>query len=79
MVPYTITAYDDGGPFTVTLERGRILGATIAGEPVPSRLIRQEGERVHIGPVSGQGALNLMLTAQGGLSWSSRRASTPLP
>ena len=68
---YTIAAYDDGGPFNVTIERGRVVEVTMNGSTVPSTEIRQQGTFVRITP-SGAPALELTLTAEGGMRWNSR-------
>lgn len=76
---YTITAFDDAGPFTVTLERGRVLSATMDGAPLPTPAIAQSGRRVRISDPQGRVPLELSLTARGGLSWKSRpRISSPI-
>lgn len=74
---YTITAFDDAGPFTVTLERGRVLAATMDGHPIPGLAITQVGPQVRIGDPAGRIPLQLTLTAQGGLAWKSRPRSPP--
>jgi hypothetical protein len=68
---YTIAAYDDGGPFNVTIERGRVVGVTLNGSAVPSTEIRQQGNLVRITP-TGSAALELTLTDEGGMRWTSR-------
>jgi beta-lactamase regulating signal transducer with metallopeptidase domain len=73
---YTITAFDDAGPFTVTLERGRVLAATMDGAPLPAPSISQSGRQVKISDPQGRIPLELSLTPQGGLSWKSRPRSS---
>lgn len=74
---YTITAFDDAGPFTVTLERGRVLAATMDGQPIPAPAITQAGPQIRITDPAGRIPLELTLTAQGGLAWKSRPRSNP--
>jgi len=75
---YTITAFDDAGPFTVTLERGRVLAATMDGQPIPAPAITQVGPQVRIVDPAGRIPLELTLTARGGLAWKSRpRSNAP--
>lgn len=74
---YTIAAFDDAGPFTVTLERGRVLAATMDGQPIPAPAITQAGSNVRIFDPAGRMPLELTLTAQGGLAWKSRPRSNP--
>ena len=68
---YTIAAHDDGGPFNVTLERGKVVGVTMNGIAVPASGIRQSGNLVRITPIVGA-PLDLTLTDQGGMRWNSR-------
>jgi hypothetical protein len=71
MVPYTIAAFDDGGPFTVTIERGKVTGITMNNVPVAASAIEQRGNRVQVAP-AGRAPLTLTLTDQGGMHWTSR-------
>lgn len=70
-VPYTIAAYDDGGPFTVSIERGKVTGMTFNGIPVPPSAIDQRGNQVRVA-ASGRTPLLLTLTESGGMRWTSR-------
>lgn len=77
-IPYTIHARDDAGTFTITLQRGRVLGVTIAGTPLPPQLIGQRGRLVAIHPPAGD-SLQLRLTPRGGFTWRSRRVAATAP
>jgi hypothetical protein len=68
---YIISAYDNGGPFTVTIEQGRVLGMTMNGAVVPTAAINQDGNRVVVSPPGGS-PLELTLTDGGGMQWTSR-------
>ncbi|MDB4914941.1 MAG: putative rane protein [Gemmatimonadetes bacterium] len=68
LVQYTISAHDEAGPFTLTLERGRVVGGTVDG--AVARL-RQSGDRVEVVPLKGE-ALRVTLTRDGGITWLSR-------
>lgn len=70
-VPYTIAAVDDGGPFTVTIDRGKVTGMTMNGLPVAAAAIEQEGNHVRVAE-SGRVPLTLTLTENGGMHWTSR-------
>jgi beta-lactamase regulating signal transducer with metallopeptidase domain len=74
---YTIAATDDGGPFKVTIERGRVIGVTLNGAPVQPSEIQQEGNLVRVRPAGGP-ALELTLTDAGGMRWTSRPRSHSL-
>ena len=75
---YTIVAFDNGGPFDVTIERGKVLGVTINGIPVRASDIEQQGNRVWITPAVGA-PLVLTLTETGGMRWDSRPRLADLP
>jgi Zn-dependent protease with chaperone function len=69
-MPYTIAAYDDGGPFTVTIDRGKVTGITMNNIPISASAIEQRGNRVNV--ASPGGPLLLTLTEHGGMRWTSR-------
>lgn len=71
---FTISAHDDAGPFTLTLQGSVVVGATIDGEPVATNRIRQVGTRVVVVGNDGADALDLTVTGAGGISWNSRPA-----
>jgi hypothetical protein len=72
---YTITAEDPAGPFTVTLEKGRVVDATIGGRQLARRQVRQDGERLEL--VDHAAVLSLRLTPEGGISWNPRKQTAP--
>lgn len=73
---YTISAHDDAGPFTLTLEGRDVVGMTIDGEQVAASRIRRIGARVVVAGTDGNDALDVTLTGPGGISWNSRSASS---
>lgn len=73
---YTISAEDPAGRFTITLEKGKAIGATLAGRPLSPRAVRQRGAELELADGHSP-ALSVRLTPQGGLSWSPRAAATP--
>ena len=73
-VAYTVYARDAAGPFTVTLQRGNVVSATVAGSPLPPQSIGQRGRHVAITPPAGE-LLQLKLTPRGGFTWRSRRVA----
>jgi hypothetical protein len=75
---YTIRAHDDAGPFTLTLEGRRVVAMTMNGEPVASARLRQAGDRLLVDDPSGGSTLDLTLTRDGGIRWTSRpKPATP--
>ncbi|MFN2571411.1 MAG: M56 family metallopeptidase, partial [Gemmatimonadales bacterium] len=73
---YTINAEDPAGRFSVTLEKGRVIGATLAGRHLSPREVRQRGVQLEL--ADGNSApLSVRLTPQGGLRWSARPAANP--
>jgi beta-lactamase regulating signal transducer with metallopeptidase domain len=72
VAPYTITAHDDGGPFTVTMHDGNVIGATMDGMPVAQARIHRIDDRVIIDAFGSAGRLELKLKPDGGISWLSR-------
>ena len=73
---YTISAEDPAGPFSVTLEKGRVIGATLAGRSLSPREVRQRGAELELADGNST-PLSVRLTPQGGLRWSARAASNP--
>jgi Zn-dependent protease with chaperone function len=69
---YTISAFDNGGSFAVTLQKGRVIGVMMDGASVPATGIHQRGNRVNVDGINGQGPLELRLTDKGGMQWTSR-------
>ena len=69
---YTINAQDPAGHFTLTVERGRVVGATIGGRLLPPAQVVQDGGAVKIiDPITG--VFSLRLTASGGIHWDPRK------
>jgi Zn-dependent protease with chaperone function len=76
--PYTIHAKDPAGAFTLTIDRGRVIDATLDGRPVPRARLRQRGSRLDLIGEDAS-AFSLRLTARGGITWQPRaRRSPPL-
>jgi Zn-dependent protease with chaperone function len=73
--PYIIRGRDPAGLFTLTVEGGRVTGATLDGLPVPASRVRQRGSRLELG--EGAGAFSLRLTPRGGITWQARPVPTP--
>ena len=69
--PYTVQAHDPAGPFTLTIHRGRVVSATIAGNPVPASGVRQRGLELELAQ-QGTSPFSLKLTPQGGIVWKAR-------
>jgi beta-lactamase regulating signal transducer with metallopeptidase domain len=74
--PYVIRGRDPAGVFTLTIERGRVIGATLDGLPVPASRVRQLGSRLELG--EGAAAFSLRLTPRGGITWQARPRRNPL-
>jgi beta-lactamase regulating signal transducer with metallopeptidase domain len=72
---YTINAQDPAGRFTLTVERGRVVGATISGRIISPRQVRQDGPAVKIAEPA-RGVFSLTLTPAGGIRWDARRRGT---
>jgi D-alanyl-D-alanine endopeptidase (penicillin-binding protein 7) len=66
---FVVHASDLAGPFTIAVERGRVIRAVVAGVRVPAERIEQHGDSVVL-PWS-HGTFSLKLRPQG-FSWSSR-------
>jgi beta-lactamase regulating signal transducer with metallopeptidase domain len=69
---HTITAVDDAGPFTLTLDRGAVVAMTIDGRPVPTSRLRRVGDVLQVHDEAGGRELDLVLTSGGGIRWTSR-------
>jgi Zn-dependent protease with chaperone function len=70
-VQYTIQARDDAGPFTITIERGAVVAMTIDGAPVAASRLQRDGDRLRVLDRRAGMSLDLQLTRQGGISWTS--------
>jgi hypothetical protein len=70
--PITMNAADPAGHFTVSMQRGRVTGATMAGENVPAHLLLQHGDTLQILDQGGRSMLAVRVKPEGGLSWAPR-------
>jgi hypothetical protein len=74
--PYVIRGRDPAGVFTLTIERGRVIGATLDGRPVPPSRLRQRGSRLELFGEDAS-AFSLRLTPRGGITWQARPRRNP--
>ena len=74
-ISYTIHAQDPAGEFTLTMDRGRVVAATISGKRVPESRLRQKGRRLELIDERAR-RLSVKLTASGGIRWSARPTTT---
>jgi len=72
---YTINAEDPAGHFTVTLEKGQVVGATVAGRALDQQEVRQNGASVQL--LDRSGVLSLRMTPAGGIRWDARKPTVP--
>jgi beta-lactamase regulating signal transducer with metallopeptidase domain len=72
LIPYTISARDDAGSFTLTMNRGRAIAATVNGARVDKARLRQSGSAVRIFDVHETTMVSLQLNERGGFSWAPR-------
>jgi beta-lactamase regulating signal transducer with metallopeptidase domain len=73
---YTINGEDPAGRFTITVEKGRVIGATLADRRLSPREVRQRGADLVL--ADGKAVpLSVRLTPQGGIRWNARAATTP--
>jgi beta-lactamase regulating signal transducer with metallopeptidase domain len=72
VAPYTITAHDDGGPFTLTMRGGEVVSMTMDGIPVDGARIHRAGNRVIVDAADNVVGLALTLKPDGGIRWTSR-------
>lgn len=68
---YTINAEDPVGRFTVTVEKGSVVGATIGGRALAPAQIRQRGRVLEL--IDNAGVLSLRMMPDGGISWNGRK------
>jgi beta-lactamase regulating signal transducer with metallopeptidase domain len=75
-IRYNVSAYDNAGPFSVSIEHGRVVAMTIDGMPVDDSRLETHGRRVrvHDDHDPDRVALELTLTSRGGFRWISRPA-----
>ena len=69
---YTISAEDPAGRFTLTVERGRVVGATVGGRDLQPRQMRQKGAQLELAE-NGDAVFSVRLTPAGGISWDPRK------
>jgi hypothetical protein len=80
--PYTVNATDPAGEFTLSVERGRVVRARVAGTDLPNESIRQRGAHVTLLGDRPAGSFSVTLLATGGIEWSARSivdAAPPSP
>jgi beta-lactamase regulating signal transducer with metallopeptidase domain len=77
-IRYTIEAYDDAGPFTVTVERGCVIGMTINGSAVDQSRLQYSGTHLRVRDAAARITLDLTLTRGGGIRWTSRQPRVPV-
>lgn len=68
---YTINAQDPVGRFTLTVDKGRVIGGTVGGRILQPQQVIQQGRSLRI--VDPAGDLSLHLTPAGGISWNARK------
>jgi hypothetical protein len=73
---YTITGDDPGGRFTLIVEKGRVVGATIAGRALAPRQVIQRGAALELVDENAR-VLSLRMTPEGGIRWSPRQPVNP--
>jgi beta-lactamase regulating signal transducer with metallopeptidase domain len=71
---YTVNAIDPAGEFTLSVENGRAVGATIAGSALPRQRIRQRGARVTLQADRPGETFSVRLVPSGGIEWPARAA-----
>jgi hypothetical protein len=69
---YTINAQDPVGRFTLTVDKGRVIGGTVGAHVLQPQEVIQRGTSLRIvDPAAGE--FSLHLTPSGGISWSARK------
>jgi hypothetical protein len=71
--PYTITATDAAGTFSLEFQHGAVLSATLNGSPLPPHRMVQGRKRVVLRGADAGRDLEIALT-RGGIRWEGRRA-----
>ncbi len=69
---FTVDATDPAGSFVLSVDRGRAVGATIAGAPLSRDQIRQRGARVTLVAPDPERTVRLMLLPGGEIRWPAR-------
>lgn len=68
----SIDAHDPAGAFAVQIKRGRVIAASVEERLLPTRNIRQEGDRVTLLGAQREPLVMLTVTPQGHIQWDSR-------
>jgi Zn-dependent protease with chaperone function len=68
---YTINAEDPVGRFSLTVDKGRVIGGTVGGRALHPEQVIQQGSSLRI--VDPAGDFSLHLTPNGGISWNARK------
>jgi Zn-dependent protease with chaperone function len=71
---YTINGEDPAGRFTITLDKGRVVGATMGGRLLEPREVRQSAETVVL--LDQSESLSLRMTPEGGIKWNARKPAS---
>jgi hypothetical protein len=69
---YTVKASDPGGSFTLQIDRGRAVHATVDGAAVAPGRIQQRSDSIFIYNPRGKRELALRVDPRGGISWYPR-------
>ena len=70
--PIEIRAVDPAGEFTVTLLRGRVVGASIEGVVVPRDRLVQTADSLRFIGSDGRALFSVSVRREGGISWEAR-------
>lgn len=68
---YTINAKDPVGGFTLTVEKGRVIGGAVGGRALQPQQVIQQGQSIRI--VDPAGDFSLHFTPNGGITWNARK------
>lgn len=74
---YTVNATDPAGEFTVSIENGRAVGASIAGTALSDERIRQRGARVTLYADHPRESFSVQILPTGGIKWPARASHAP--
>lgn len=69
---YTINAHDAVGRFSLTVDKGHVVGGTVSGRVLQPQQVIQHGRSLRIVDPSA-GEFSLQLTPGGGISWKARK------
>jgi hypothetical protein len=67
-----VSAHDPAGHFSLTLRHGRLVAASLGGEPLPQERLRQEGGQLQLIRADGGIALAVHFEAPGMIRWEPR-------